>query len=36
VAYWYQEAGIPDLYSPVDAAERVDYYVMPASDTATE
>jgi len=32
VAYWYQEAGTPDMYRPVDAAERVDYYVIPELD----
>jgi len=28
-AYWYQAAGETDLYRPVPAAERVDYYVQP-------
>ena len=28
-AYWYQAAGQADLYGPVPAKERVDYYVKP-------
>ena len=28
-AYWYQAAGQADLYGPVPAKERVDYYVQP-------
>ncbi len=30
VAYWYQEAGRPDLYAPVPLAQRVGYYAEPA------
>jgi hypothetical protein len=29
-AYWYQAAGESDLYQPVSAAQRVDYYVSPS------
>jgi len=28
-AYWYQAAGEADLYQPVPAAQRVNYYVKP-------
>jgi len=31
-AYWYQAAGEADLYPPVPAAQRVDYYVQPSRE----
>ena len=32
-AYWYQAAGEVDLYQPVPAEQRVDYYVQPTRET---
>ena len=34
-AYWYQAADDPDDYDRVDIGDRVDYYVLPESTSAT-
>ena len=31
-AYWYQAAGQADLYGPVQAKDRLDYYVQPTRE----